>query len=333
MSKAMKHVGNALGDLRAEYDHVMLDAAFYETPDYKTLIESSDKTVVVGRRGAGKSALAYQLSKYWQGVPNTRVTMVVLETEQVIGLEPVFEHLGHNYRLIAAASKLAWRYAFLMEMCLDLSAHFKFDRADDSGTVRRHLIDWRKLGESAAVRIRRLLESHLGGDRRSETQIAELSTRLRLHDAESAVSKTLEELGLRCVLLVDKLDEGYQPSDVGVGFVDGIVEAAIEINTRHKLIQPTLFLRDNMFRTLARRNPDYSRNIEAQVLHIHWDEYQLKNLVCNRLREAFNIKLESNVKVWDRFTDGQLKGSDGFRKCLQLTLYRPRDILHLLNRA
>lgn len=41
--------GNLLGDIRAENDSYMLDNAFYETPDYKALLESNDRCVVVGR--------------------------------------------------------------------------------------------------------------------------------------------------------------------------------------------------------------------------------------------------------------------------------------------
>ena len=53
---------NALGDIRAEHDHLMLQQAFIETADYRTLIESTDKVIAVGRRGTGKSALTFRLS-------------------------------------------------------------------------------------------------------------------------------------------------------------------------------------------------------------------------------------------------------------------------------
>lgn len=56
-----KVLSNPLGDVRAEADHSMLSRAFYETPDYLSLIESDEKSIVVGRRGTGKSALNYRL--------------------------------------------------------------------------------------------------------------------------------------------------------------------------------------------------------------------------------------------------------------------------------
>lgn len=45
---------NLFGDARAEHDHEMLDSSFYESQNYKTLFESRDRFIVVGRRGTGK---------------------------------------------------------------------------------------------------------------------------------------------------------------------------------------------------------------------------------------------------------------------------------------
>ena len=58
--------GNPLGDITAEKDHKMLKEAFWETSDYKTIMESPDRCVIVGRRGTGKSALTYKLNEYWK---------------------------------------------------------------------------------------------------------------------------------------------------------------------------------------------------------------------------------------------------------------------------
>lgn len=43
--------------------------------------------------------------------------------------------------------------------------------------------------------------------------------------------------------------------------------------------------------------------------------------------------VESDIKVWNRFAARELSNRDGFQACLKNTLYRPRDILVLLNSA
>lgn len=333
MSILKKHAGNPLGDLRAEHDHAMLDVAFYETPDYKSLVETGDKTVVVGRRGTGKSALAYYLGKFWHGVPKTRVIELTLEEDQVIGLGPLLKKFGTNYRLITAGCKLVWRYCLAMEIALELSPHFKFAKSDDNGVLANHLKTWRSFGNSATTRLRRLMQTMVASTQEPEQLIADLAEKLSLSQIDRALDECLQNLGFQAVIFIDRLDEGYELTDVSVGFVDGIVSATVEFNAKHKQVRALLFLRDNMFRTIAKRNPDYSRNIEGQVLRLHWSEYDLMNMVCERLRFAFDIPKEETNKVWNRCVSKELKGREGFKKCLQLTLYRPRDILLLLNEA
>ncbi len=102
---------------------------------------------------------------------------------------------------------------------------------------------------------------------------------------------------------------------------------------RDECIRPALFLRDNIFRSLAKVDPDYSRDLEGQVIRLHWDEAQLFYLVCKRLRVAFALNQEQDRRVWNACTASTLHEMDGFRQCLRLTLYRPRDILALLNEA
>jgi hypothetical protein len=42
---------------------------------------------------------------------------------------------------------------------------------------------------------------------------------------------------------------------------------------------------------------------------------------------------ETGIRAWNRFAKTELQGADGFSECLKRTLYRPRDILELLNHA
>ena len=87
------------------------------------------------------------------------------------------------------------------------------------------------------------------------------------------------KLSHEVVILIDRVDEGYEPDELGVALVDALVLAAIDINTRIEQARVVLFLRDNMARAVEQLDPDYSRNIEGQVLRLHWEEAQLFSLV------------------------------------------------------
>jgi len=133
---------NILGDIRAENDITMLDQAFFETSDYKSLLESSDRCVIVGRRGTGKSALVHKLSEYWHNQSRTFVVTVAPKEDQIIGLRGLLNLFGDNFIHIKAGAKLAWRYALYMETLSRLNGHYKFKKYIDQSKISSSLKDW-----------------------------------------------------------------------------------------------------------------------------------------------------------------------------------------------
>ncbi|MEZ8509722.1 hypothetical protein AB6D22_02660 [Vibrio splendidus] len=329
--------GNILGDIRAEHDTNMLETSFWQTTEYKSLLESYDRCIIVGRRGTGKSALVHMLSKHWQKRPRTETLIITPVEEQIIGLRDVLKLFGDNYLHVKAGSKLAWRYAIYMEVITALANHYKLKSHLDINSIQSHLLEWGPKKRNIASKIRRKLLSILNSDdpnKSPESRIADLSDSFDLELLEEVILEATEKGNFQFVLFADKLDEGYTPDDLGVAIVDGFIQSVIDI--KHCLDDKVIafaFVRDNIYRAISKNDPDFTRNIEGQTLRIHWDEYNLYNLVCNRLRSAFNNTTENNTKVWNSYTSDELRTAKGFRLALKLTLYRPRDILVLLNDA
>ncbi|KJY79787.1 P-loop ATPase, Sll1717 family [Vibrio nigripulchritudo] len=329
--------GNVLGDIRAEHDTSMLESSFWQTTEYKSLLESYDRCIVVGRRGTGKSALVHMLSKHWQNRPKTETLVITPVEEQIIGIRDVLKLFGDNYLHIKAGSKLAWRYAIYMEVISSLANHYKLKSHLDISSIQSHLLEWGAKRRNIASKIRRKLLSILDADepkKSPESRIADLSDSFDLELLEEVILEATNKGNFQFVLFADKLDEGYTPDDLGVAIVDGFIQSVIDI--KHCLEDKVIafaFVRDNIYRAISKNDPDFTRNIEGQTLRLHWDEYNLYNLVCNRLRVAFNNTTENNTKVWNSYTSDELRTIKGFRLALKLTLYRPRDILVLLNDA
>lgn len=333
MSKTEYLRPNVLGDLRAEADEDMLNRAFLETADYRTLIETSDRTVVVGRRGTGKSALTAQLARHW-GLENlTAVIKISPEEHQTIGIRPQIGLFGDTFTKIRAGARLAWRYALMMEAASRLASIAKFHNTKGFQFLRERVEVWSDCGSDIVDRYNETLKKVVDHNSTHESRIGGLSKSLDLTKVESALTEACLTSSTRAVFLIDRLDEGYEPDDKGTALIDGLVQAAIDLKTSNPQVKPIIFLRDNIFRAVQMLDPDYSRNIEGHVLRLHWDEESLFNFATKRLRVAFDVEQEASLKIWNRYTGGELKGREGFRKCLQLTLYRPRDILSLLNEA
>ncbi|MEZ5542172.1 MAG: hypothetical protein R3F42_09015 [Pseudomonadota bacterium] len=324
---------NILGDVRAEADGEMLKIAFYETPDYRTLIESADRTVVVGRRGTGKSALASRLDTHWKKAQKTLVLNLAANEDQIIGIRPLIKLFGEEFKLVRAGSRIAWRYALLIEAAEALSRRYKYQNADGSQVLDKHLVDWKNDRYGFCSKLKEKLRKVVNASVSPEERISDLARNLEIGEVEEAIQSVLDATNFRLYVLIDRLDEGYEPDETGIGLIDGLVHAVIDVNTKFQNIRTLVFLRDNIFRAVSKSDPDFSRNIEGQTLRLHWDEYGLFNLVANRLKVAFGLDQENTVRIWDSCAARDLKGREGFRTCLRLTLYRPRDLLILLNEA
>ena len=312
----------------------MLDSSFFESQNYRTLFESRDRFIVVGRRGTGKSALTYRLSKDWAERKNS--TLVIAPTEeQVIGLRPVASLFGASVTRIRAGIKIAWRYGLLMEIAMLCQKNYKTaGEINKYETLKIHLKVWAAKGEGVFERLRAVLRDQLQAVPDPEDRIADLPSLLQLKNITEEVSALTESLKQSFIVLIDRLDEGYEPDTVGIGIVDGIIYGTDEVRTTlGEHLKAIVFLRDNIFRAVQLEDKDFSRNLESQVLRLHWDPEELFYMVCKRIRTAFPVARESDAKVWNAITSNELHGREGFKKCLRLTLYRPRDVIALLNAA
>lgn len=323
---------NPLGDVRAEYDHAMLDEAFYETPEYRSLIEEHTRHIVVGRRGTGKSALLYKLERRSKSTKTLVVELAPCETD-VIGLRLFVKHFGEKTSHLRAACALAWQYAMLQEVISRLANHYKVRSEAKLEGLATLAKAWNERGESITSRLFNALDEKVDTTISIERRIATLAQTLDISELSRTATKALNISKHSLHIVADRLDEGYEPDQEGVAILTGLIYALDRLSSSKPKISTTAFIRDNIFRAIQIHDPDYSRNIEGDVLRLHWDEYHLFNMICNRLRTAFDITHEQNLRVWDKVTARDLKGANGFRHCLRLTLYRPRDLLVLLNNA
>ena len=85
----------------------------------------------------------------------------------------------------------------------------------------------------------------------------------------------------------------------------------------------------HIFFDLDRTLWDFDTN-SAQTLLELITYFKLEEYVPEKDRWLESYR-KHNIKVWNRFAHVDLKNQDGFKSCLSYTLYRPRDIIVLLN--
>jgi len=330
-----KLVGNPLGASRAEADTTMLEHAFVKTHDYQSLISTEDFNFVVGRRGTGKTALFLKIEEHYRGRSGVLLSTYSPEEHASISLCRTIEKFTDTYSAARVPLRIVWRLSILQEAAIQLSEYWKIQKADKDGYildyVQRHATLLR-LG--ATSRCTSILSNCIAEVDDPENLPARIVEKYDVSNLESKVREILESANRRSVVLFDGLDEGWRPTPVATAILGGLALAAADLRDRTVGISCLLFFRDNLFRDLATRDPDFSRHIEGSTLRLHWDVAGLLNVVASRLRHSLDMeKTENDVKVWNRFAHHDIQGRDGFSRCLHNTLYRPRDILVLLNQA
>jgi hypothetical protein len=322
-----------IGDPRAELDHTFLDKAFYETPEFKTIMESPHRKVVVGRRGTGKSALFYQMKKTLSRVPHLALLLIEPTDDQMIGLRHFASLFGESQGNLRAAAQIAWQHAVIMEILGVLCEHYKVKNTEELAKCAEAVRLWRRQGPTIVHRMVTGLEKAVDVAEPPDKRVAGLSRKLNLENMRTLAASVAPESRLSFFVVADRLDEGFEPSAHALAVINGLLYAMTTVSSAIPMTRCVAFVRDNILRTIQENDPDFTRNTEGDVLRLHWDEAHLFNMICNRIRTAFSIDQEQNLRAWNAVTDRTIQGSEGFRKCLRLTLYRPRDLVLLLNRA
>ena len=332
---SIKITGNPLGADRAEIDAEMLEHAFVKTHDYEALVNTRDFNFVVGRRGTGKTATYLKLQEYFKGQREIILHSHRPEEYESIALSSLAQKFSSDYRITRSILRVIWRTVILLNILDQLRKHWKRDRIERDNYLSSYAQKHKDiLSVDGVTRCAAILRRYLAKGMEAEELPGIIASDFDLNLLEGRVKEALSSINNSAVVLFDGLDEGWEPTPVSTALLGGLALAVADLRDHQSGVHGILFVRDNLFRALAKFDPDFSRHIEGSSLRLHWDENGLLVVVANRLRVHLNLEgVENDIKIWNRFAHRELQSRDGFIKCLQHTLYRPRDILVLLNQA
>ena len=239
-----------------------------------------------------------------------------------------------SYSEMRATSRIAWTLHILLWLTTQLRGHYKARKSDHYSFLIEYSAQHSAFFSGVSIDRCADLVKHVQKTGVSPAQLpATLAKRYNLKKLETAIGGTLADINRVAVFLFDGLDEGWLPNRPAIAVLDGLTSAVSDLAVRVSGVHGLLFIRDNMFRTLAYMHPDFSQKIEGATQRLHWDRDSLFELVCSRLRVRLNLEIENNERIWNKVVDDSLAGRAGFEKFLQHTLYRPRDVLVLVNGA
>ena len=327
---------NVLGDIRAESDSKMLDVAFVETPEYKGITETRDFNFIVGRRGTGKSALRQSSVKKFQSNKDLWIFDIQVKEHSVLALQSELHKIAQDYRSLVYIMHIVLKVSIIMEIAFKISEYYKRGKCGyekDINEFCSRFIDFKNV--DFFKRCHKIIYfTNENKDKAALTLPSMIADNFYLGKIEEVIFTAVEMLGKNVIILFDNLDEGWVANPVETSIVGGIARVSSSYKDERCPVHIYTFARDNMFRALAAMDEDFTRNIEGSTIRLKWDDNSLFHLVAERIKIAFNLcGIENNTKAWNRICKRELSGREGFKECTNKTLYRPRDIISLLNHA
>lgn len=312
----------------AENDPHLLEY-FIASPAFRRL-SNRRKQLVIGRKGAGKSALRASLVTHYQREDNTYVISIapqyttvrsILNEEDLqraFGQEIFFQHTWLRQILTdclaAVGHEVKGRYA-------GNSVAFARDLAKSLNRTSKDLLEnITEVLSRVKAKVGDLGEFGLELERELRN-VADV-------DALEHHLVTIAESGARFVVLFDDLDQGWDNSVASNQLILGLLRAATILNGKSANIFPIIFLREDVYSLLMplTQHADKYRNVEQ----IRWDRESLVGMLDSRI--AFNRKQSGASPSQDYFHSvfPETIGTSNTKNWLiERTLNRPRELLQL----
>jgi len=338
-----------LGDVAAENEIKALSSTYFvRTPQFMQARQGHAR-LVIGRKGAGKTALFYGLRKAVSVGKDPLVLDLKPEGHQFVRLREVVlapltegaqQHtlsaFWHYLLLLEVAKKIierealsAWRDPEALDAFNELKRQYEAHAADTQGDFSERLMAL--IGRLADTVPEQPAESLTG------TVLTQMIYGSDISELSDLVIRRQAAVG-ELWILFDNIDKGFPTHGVAkedILILRGLLDASRKLQRelqKHSVdCTSVVFVRRDVYDLLVDETPD--RGKESHV-DLDWsDEELMKQLILSRI-QASVASLRGNFNdVWHRLFDAHVGGESSFRYILNRTLQRPRDLLNFVRKA
>ena len=354
-----------IGNVAAERDQT-LSKYFYDNGVTRRVLDNASAFLVLGRKGAGKTAVFRYLAE------NSKTFLE--PTDILVPLS--FEDYNWNIHALlqkqetadSLAYKQSWRFVILVEALKALNDRLEKDSKKKPKTLSVAIDLLRKLFDQPVPSIyqiigRKLLSlskaklPHAGvdlseGDLNSvelgggEVEFQEVSDS---DDLQARLSQNIDNLiahledalsscgnlGYRVFVCFDRVDEAWDDISVDISkrVIAGLVSAADAVSTKHKnYLRPIVFLREDIFETLSLNDANKLREDCGALLH--WNRDSIFRVLQARLSYfAKKAGLTFDDEFDDLFDKREMRQrAKPSSYLLKRSMMRPRDMICFMRR-
>jgi len=333
----------------------LLQGSFLKTAIYEQ-IRSRYKSLVIGRKGSGKSALCLMLKQELSLEDQTYICVV---TPDAISADEIrrFQMDGVKPQ---QSKKLIWKYIFLVQICKFLleAARNKNNAESDWSTnsdnwsseidvsselkkIRNFLIENNEIDDlnfqenfwRIINRIKTKFSFNAFGQS-AEIEANNAPNEGLIFDAkleflENYLKKVLNAFKeYKFYVLVDKVDEIWDNDISSDEMVIGLLMASKQINQMCNNVSCIIFLRTDIYDQLQFFDKDKLRGDELPVT---WTSEMLPEIILERAKASTKNQSMKYESFWSDYFPKKIGNENTSNFILAHTLMRPRDIIQLCN--
>lgn len=316
------------GDDSAEKDPNLLD--YFVFSDAFERLKIKSKSIVVGRKGSGKSALRKKLTNHFESIANTHVINITPKynsIKSILNDSEISEKFG---------SEMFFQHTWLRLILLDALSNVG-DKA--KGT---YAVDSMAFARDIAVQLNQTnkdlvenISDFISKIKAKVGSLGEFGLNIERELRELANADTLEyhfnkitQSGAKFVIFIDDLDLGWDNSKTANDLLLGLLSALNHLTSLSMHVYVCVFLREDVYSIIITQtqHSDKYRNIER----IRWQKEKLIDILNSRIN--FNRKRvmipESGNPFITVFPE-TIGTSNTDNWLFERTLSRPRELIQL----
>jgi len=312
-----------LGNAWAERDS-WLENYFVETGEYRRASEGRS-TVFLGRKGAGKSAIAIRLTHPRSQGRGMALRLIQPEEFEMSELQQAYltveRHGVPDWHLVMNA---IWRYLLLVELALAYRDHFK-SKADKPPELDM-VLDLLNVVPHKGEFVEAVLAITKYARDASEDDLREFMRTL----SANKVYQPFQVLARRnpARLVIDNLDAMWDATHSGGRYVLASLIREAERFNQHLSPRASvvLFMRTVIYDAVKLADPDIDKQTRERL---RWDRNSLVEVIGSRLKYLLGLGHVPTQEAWYKVFPDTVEGIDSIDFFVGLTMRRPRELIKL----
>ena len=323
----------SLGAPAAERDMERgLEHYFVESDAFRRVL-SGETTVVLGNRGAGKSAIFQMLARRCRA-KGVRVIELAPDDYSYEMLRRTMQSEEEGSWAKYGAYAAAWKYTLLILIMKDLCRRQVRSKNASEAAIRKYVREHHHRPEMgtlwALASYLKRLEGFKVGKYEAQVKVKELERLYKLDEIRYLVphlQKALEDQ--KIVVIIDELDKGWDSSEDAQAFIAGLFQACVSLNSLSPHLRAYISLRQELYDNTPSLYED-AQKYRDLIETISWTEDDLRSLIARRLRYSVpRLADASDTRCWRTLFASTLPAetSNSFRYIVDRTLHRPREMI------